>query len=431
MQDVIGFILGGGRGASLFPLTKYRSVPAVSVGGKYRLIDIPVSNCINSGLRRVFVLTQFLSVSLHRHIAATYKFSPFSRGSVEVLAAQQTNETASWYQGTADALRQNLRTINDHSAQDVLILSADGMYRMNYALMMQGHREHKAALTVAAVPVDRERASRYGILRVDNNARVRSLIEKPTGAALDALRRPDGRWLANMGIYLARRDFLTTLLGTAGNQPDLVTQHFAPALDGHLVRAHVFDGYWQDLGHSIRTYHESQLALAGDHPPFDFNAPDGVIYTNMRNLPASRCHAADMQHTLVSEGCFIGHGARLERAIIGQRGRVGTGSILRDTVMCGSDYYETHELTESSEDSDRDTLVASREPMGVGANCFIEQAVLDKDCRIGANVAIYARGRPDTFDGDHYYIRDGIVVIPKGATVPAGTIIGEPSLPGR
>ncbi|MFQ3594284.1 MAG: sugar phosphate nucleotidyltransferase, partial [Gemmataceae bacterium] len=370
MQDVLGFILGGGRGSGLYPLTKFRSVPAVSIGGKYRLIDVPISNCINSGMLRIYVLTQVLSASLHRHVTNSYSFAPFSRGSVEMLAAQQTNETAEWYKGTADALRQNLRYIGDEPAGDVLIVSADGLYRMDFREMLREHRDRGAALTIAAVCVPRERAGNYGILEIDDTGRVKRLIEKPRDPELQGLCRADGSYLANMGIYLCRRDFLVNLLRSQPNDMDLVTQMFAPAVRTYLVHAYQFHGYWQDLGHSIRTYHESQLALASDQPPFEFHTPDGVIYTHMRNLPASRVQAAQVEQSLISEGCVIEPNVELYHSLVGLRARVGAGTVLRETVVCGADRY--------------DTPVTPGPPLGSGPHCLIERARLDKDCRLGA-----------------------------------------------
>ncbi|MFQ3651980.1 MAG: sugar phosphate nucleotidyltransferase [Gemmataceae bacterium] len=410
MQDVLGFILGGGRGSGLYPLTKFRSVPAVSIGGKYRLIDVPISNCINSGMLRIYVLTQVLSASLHRHVTNSYSFAPFSRGSVEMLAAQQTNETAEWYKGTADALRQNLRYIGDEPAGDVLIVSADGLYRMDFREMLREHRDRGAALTIAAVCVPRERAGNYGILEIDDTGRVKRLIEKPRDPELQGLCRADGSYLANMGIYLCRRDFLVNLLRSQPNDMDLVTQMFAPAVRTYLVHAYQFHGYWQDLGHSIRTYHESQLALASDQPPFDFHTPDGVIYTHMRNLPASRVQAAQVEQSLISEGCVIEPNVELYHSLVGLRARVGAGTVLRETVVCGADRYDTPETPGP--------------PLGIGPNCLIERAILDKDCRIGANVRILARGRPERLDAENYVVREGILVVPKGAILPDNTFIG-------
>jgi glucose-1-phosphate adenylyltransferase len=428
MHEVVGFILGGGRGAGLYPLTKLRSAPSVTVAGKYRLIDIPISNCINSGLQRIYVLTQFLSVSLHRHIANTYKFAPFSRGFVEVLAAQQTNEAADWYQGTADALRQNLRYLHADRASDVLILSGDGLYRMNYGDLLATHRRTDADITMAVVAVRRTQASGLGIVRLDEGNRLIDLVEKPRGPELlDSLRAPSGwlegrglaasgkEYLANMGIYVCKRRVLLELLSNQPEAVDLVTQHFARILSSHHIQAHLFAGYWQDLG-TIRNYHEANLALAAESPPFDFHDPHGVIYTRMRNLPASQVRAGHVDASLISDGCVIESGSRLERCVIGQRTHIGRDATLRDTVVSGMDRYESKAERELCRDK-------GIPPMGVGAGSLIVRAILDKDCRIGANVRIVNEQEVRDAEGDNYVIRDGIVVIPKGAILRDGTVI--------
>jgi glucose-1-phosphate adenylyltransferase len=422
MQDVLALILGGGRGARFYPLTLKRSEPAVPLAGKYRLIDIPVSNCINSGLSRVYVLTQYLSVSLHRHIAATYKGDAFNSGFIEVLAAQQTNETADWYQGTADAVRQNLRYVQADPCRDVLVLSGDQLYRMDFRRMHQTHRECRADLTVAVVPVTQASASGVGVVQVDAARRVTRMVEKPaTEAELAPLRMPasqagDGReFLANMGIYLFRRELLFDLLHDDSAGHDLVLQVLTPRLASLRVYAHRFDGYWEDLG-TIKSYHNAHMALAGDHPPFDFNSPDGDIYTRMRHLPNARVRAARVSQCLVSDGCEVRPGARLERCVIGLRSWIGAGAILSDTVMIGADRYET--------DADRAENRRQGIPdVGVGDRCVIERSILDKDCRVGRDVRIVNRDGLQSFDGENYVIRDGIVVLPNGTVVPDGTVI--------
>jgi glucose-1-phosphate adenylyltransferase len=428
MQDVLSLILGGGRGAGLYPLTKWRSAPAVPVGGQYRLIDIPISNCINSGLQRIYVLTQFLSVSLHRHIARTYKFAPFSRGFVEVLAAQQTNEATDWYRGTADAVRQNVRYLTADSCADVLILCGDGLYRMNFCDVVRTHRERRADLTIAVIPVRRSQAPKLGVVRLDDDDRLTDLVEKPQAPEqLESLRAP-AAWLerrglaggnrehlANTGIYLCRREVLLEMLAAQPQATDLVTELFARNLQAHRVQAHLFDGYWEDLG-SIKTYHEASLALTGPNPPFDFHSAEGVIYTHMRNLPASQVRGAHLEQALVSEGCLIQRGARVERCVIGLRTRVGRDATLRATVVCGADYYETED--------ERAANRPQRLPdVGVGERSLIERAILDKNCRIGTDVRIVNQRGLREAEGDNYVIRDGIVVIPKGAVVPDGTVI--------
>jgi glucose-1-phosphate adenylyltransferase len=428
MHDVLCLILGGGRGTRLWPLTKHRSEPAVPVAGKYRLIDVPISNCINSGLNRIYVLTQFLSVSLHRHIANTYKFDPFSRGFVEVLAAQQTNEAADWYQGTADAVRQNLRYLQDEGLADVLILYGDGLYRMDYGDMLREHRRRAADVTLGVLPVSREEASRLGIVQADDGNRIRSLVEKPQQPQqLEALRAPaswlekrglaggDCCWLANMGIYLFRLESLLEMLREQPQATDLVTELCAGSLEGRHVHAHLFRGYWQDLG-SIGSYHAASLALAGDNPPFEFAGTEGAIYTHMRDLPASRVGDASLEHCLVSDGCVIESGARLRNCVIGIRTRIGRGVVMTDTVNNGADCFET--------DAER---VANRRAglpdLGVGEGSVIEKAILDKGCRIGRGVRIRARSSRDDEDGQFHVVRDGIAVIPRGTVVPDGTEI--------
>jgi len=325
MRTVLALILGGGRGSRLYPLTRARSKPAVPVAGKYRLIDIPISNCLNSGLNSIYVLTQFLSVSLHRHIANTYKFDMFSRGFVEVLAAQQTNETADWYQGTADAVRQNLAYIQREHADEVLILSGDQLYRMNFRQLIETHRGHKADVTLAVIPVKEDQTPGLGLLSMDSHSRVTGFLEKPKTAEERQPYFTEASWierrgipcngrhyLANMGIYLFKTDVLIELLNAKPLATDFGKEVFPRNYKTKQVCAHLYDGYWEDLG-TIKSYHESSLALAGPNPPFDFFTPEGVIYTRMRNLPASRIDGATLDETMVSDGCSIGRGSRLER----------------------------------------------------------------------------------------------------------------------
>jgi glucose-1-phosphate adenylyltransferase len=428
MEDVLCLILGGGRGTRLYPLTKRRSEPALPVAGKYRLIDIPISNCINSGLHRIYVVTQFLSVSLHRHIANTYKFDPFSRGFVEVLAAQQTNEAAGWYEGTADALRQNILQLREEAANDVLVLSGDQLYRMDFQRLIHAHREANADVTIGVVPVTRAQTANLGILQLDENQRVLCLVEKPaTAGQLEQLRTPPERlaahgitnggreYLANMGIYLFSRQALADLLKAQPTATDLVREILLRCLNTHRIQGYLFDGYWEDLG-TIKSYYEASLALAGDNPPFDFHSPEGVMYTRMRNLPASRVQAAQVEQCLISDGCLVETGTRLERCIIGVRSHIGRDVTMRTTVLIGADRYETD-----------DELRGNRERgiprFGVGDGSVIERAIIDKDVRIGRNVRIVNRANLREAGEPLYVIRDGIVVIPNGTVVPDGTVI--------
>jgi glucose-1-phosphate adenylyltransferase len=429
-RQVLSLILGGGRGTRLYPLTKLRAKPAVPVAGKYRLIDIPISNCINSGLHRIYVLTQFLSVSLHRHIANTYKFDMFGRGYVEVLAAMQTYEASDWYQGTADAVRQNSLYIKNENCDEVLILSGDQLYRMDYRALIRTHRDSRADVTIAAIPVKEEQTSGFGLMRMDDTGRVVSFVEKPR---TEPERKPyftpaewiekrgikaQGRhYLANMGIYLFNSDVLFELLNTRPLATDFGKEVFPRNVGIKKIHAHLFDGYWEDLG-TIKSYHEASLALADPQPPFDFYTPEGVIYTRMRNLPASRIDGATLRRCVVSDGCRIGSGSTLERCLIGVRGRIGSDCQLTDTVMIGSDRYET-------EAEQARNHAAGLPCLNIGNKTVIERAILDKDCRIGHNVRILNESRREEYDdpAGMWHVRDGIVCIPRGAVIPDGTVI--------
>jgi glucose-1-phosphate adenylyltransferase len=428
MQNVLSLILGGGRGTRLYPLTMLRSKPAVPIAGKYRLIDIPISNCINSGMNRVYVLTQFLSVSLHRHIANTYKFDPFSQGFVEVLAAQQTNEAADWYQGTADAVRQNIRYVHEDGCKEVLVLSGDQLYRMDFRHLLETHRKTGADVTIAVLPVGTEQVSGFGIVRLDDAGRVSGFVEKPKTEELRAPFRTPPEWLerrgivpkgrdflASMGIYLFSREALFQLLNTPPLATDFGKDIFPRSIKTHKVYAYLFDGYWEDVG-QIKAYHEASLALASNDPPFDFHSPEGVIYTRMRYLPASRLGGATLEECLISDGCVVQAGTTIVGSVIGVRTRIGHNVTVRDSVLLGADRFET--------DAERaDNRLHGLPDFTIGDDTLIERAILDKDCRIGRGVRILNREQKETGDGANYVIRDGIVVIPKGAVVMDGTVI--------
>jgi glucose-1-phosphate adenylyltransferase len=428
MHQVLTFILGGGRGTRLYPLTKYRSEPAVPIAGKYRLIDIPISNCINSGLRRIYVLTQYSSVSLHRHISNTYKFSPFSQGFVSVLAAQQTNDTADWYRGTADAVRQNLRYLSDDACEEVLILSGDQFYLMDFRELIEAHRAAGAEVTMALVPVERRQAQHLGIVSVDASLRITSLVEKPQKPEqLDAFRvapdwlaargikAPGREFLANMGIYLFSRDALHKVLRAQPQAHDIVTELLAPSLAAHKVRAFLFKGYWEDVG-TIASYHRASLALASDELPYDFHSAENIIYTRMRDLPASRISAARLDHCHISDGCVVQAGAVLEHCVLGVRSRIGRNVHLRDVVLLGANFFEEQRPSRQPRDPNVPRV-------GIGDDSVIERAIVDKNCRIGRNVRIVNRRQVQEADAENYVIRDGIVVLPNGAVVPDGTEI--------
>lgn len=428
MKDVLSLILGGGRGTRLYPLTKHRSKPAVPVAGKYRLIDIPISNCINSGLKRVYVLTQFLSVSLHRHIGNTYKFDPFSRGFVEVLAAQQTNEGSDWYQGTADAVRQQLRYVQEDDCKDVLILSGDQLYRMDFQPLVQMHREMRADATIAVIPVPAEETLGLGLAKVDDEGWVNGFVEKPKTAEERApvemsedwlIRRgvkdTNKKFLANMGIYLFKKEALLELLNEDADADDFGKEIFPRSLHTHKVMTYVHDDYWEDLG-TIKAYHEACLALAEPEPPFDFHTPDGIIYTRMRFLPASRINGAKMDQCLISDGCVVEAGTELTHAVLGVRSRIGKGVTIRDSVIIGADRFETaDDRSENQQDS--------TPSLGIGDGSFIQNAIVDKDCRIGKNVKLVNEKNIQEEEGKYCVIREGIIVVPRGTTIPDGTVI--------
>lgn len=430
MRSVLALILGGGRGTRLFPLTKARSKPAVPVAGKYRLIDIPISNCINSGLPNIYVLTQFLSVSLHRHISNTYKFDMFTKGFVEVLAAQQTNESADWYQGTADAVRQNMSYIEREHPDEVLILSGDQLYRMDFRQLFETHRATRADITLAAIPVPEKDTAGFGLLSMDAQSRVTGFVEKPKTpeerqpyyTSADWIERRgiacNGRhYLANMGIYLFKTSVLMELLTAKPLATDFGKEVFPRNYKTKNICAHLFDGYWEDLG-TIKSYHEASLALAGPNPPFDFFVPDGVIYTRMRNLPASHIDAAELHGSLVADGCVVGHGSIIERCILGVRSRIGTNCTIRDTVIIGSDGFETDAQRAANRKKGRPDL-------NIGDGAAVERAILDKDCRIGRGAKLLNLNNVMEADGPNgsYHIRDGIICVPRGAVIPDGAVV--------
>ena len=425
MRDLITLVLGGGRGTRLYPLTKFRSKPAVPVAGKYRLIDIPLSNCINSGLNRIYVLTQFNSVSLHRHIRSTYNFDPFARGFVEILAAQQTNDQSNWYQGTADAVRHNLRYLQQPDVRHVLILSGDQLYRMDFRDMIATHDSSGADVTIAAVPVHSDQASGLGIMRLDETGRVAGFLEKPKSDDELAHVRTDPAWieaqgvpargrdcLANMGIYLFDRDTLFQVLEKTDYQ-DFGREIFPASIRTRHVHVHLFDGYWEDIG-TIKSFFEANLSLASMDPPFDLASPSAPIYSRARFLPPSRVDGASIRRSLVADGCVIGEGTTIENSIIGLRCRIGRNAVIRNSILMGNDFYESPD--ECARDAQK-----GQPPLGVGSGVHIEGAIIDKNCHIGDRVRIAnPQGVQSSQETEHAMIRDGVVVVPKGATLPDG-----------
>jgi glucose-1-phosphate adenylyltransferase len=424
-HNILCLILGGGKGTRLRPLTEYRSKPAVPLAAKYRLIDIPISNCINSGIRRIYLLTQFNSVSLHRHIRQTYRFDPFMAGFVEILAAQQTNEGELWYQGTADAVRKNLRYIEQSDAKYVLILSGDQLYRMDFRDMLATHLESNADVTIAGLPVESEKAASFGIMRLDDDGRVRGFLEKPkTEAELDLVRM-DPAWieargiaahgrtcLASMGIYLFNRQTLLDLLDKT-DYDDFGKGVFPAAIRARNVQVHLFDGYWEDIG-TIRAFFETNLLLTEPEPPFTFDHAGSPIYTRPRFLPPTRIDGATIIASLVADGCRIEHGTVIDQCLIGLRCIIGPDVTIRRSYMMGADYFPWDARARSKNED-------AVPPLGIGERSVIEGAIVDKNCRIGRNVTIkLPRNFPENGERGPILVRDGVIVVPKDAVVPDG-----------
>lgn len=418
MHDVIGVILGGGRGSRLFPLTLNRSKPAVPIGGKYRIIDVPVSNCLHSDIRRIYVLTQYQSESLNKHLSSTYKFDIFSSGFVAVVAAEQTEERSDWFQGTADAVRRSMRHVGNESWDDIVILSGDQLYRMDFREMLRTHRESRADATIAMKDVPPEQTSAFGIMRTDKTGRIVHFDEKPPADRLPGLEswlpgRKEPAYLASMGIYIFRRRALEEALSNSTH--DDFGRHVIPAAVPRLrVQAHVHDGYWEDVG-TIGSYFEANLALTGARPPFSFWDAHKPIYTHPRFLPATKVESCDVVESLLSEGCFI-EKSRIERSVIGIRSRIASGARIRHSLILGADLYET---ANDMERIGRD----GTPPIGIGEESVIEHAIVDKNARVGRRVRIVNEKGEKERDAANYHIRDGIVVIPKNAVIPDGTVI--------
>src|SRR5476651_384625 len=424
-RDVISVILGGGAGTRLFPLTKDRSKPAVALAAKYRIVDIPISNCLNSGIKRIFLLTQFNSSSLHRHIQQSYQFDDFSNGFVEIMAAQQTPSSDAWYQGTADAVRQNLHHFANATHKYVLILSGDQLYRMNFREVIEKHIKTGADVTVATIPVSRTDAGQFGIMQIDGEERITRFVEKPQeNALLDTLKMDgstrhklgihggDDLLLASMGIYVFNRDILDKAL--AGKHVDF-GKHIIPNLinSGRLF-SYVYQGYWEDIG-TIKAFYDANLDLVNEIPKFNFFDTQAPVYTHARYLPASKIVRGHIERAAIADGCIIVD-ARIEHSIIGIRSRIDAGAVIKDSILMGLDDYETPEELQAG-------IARGIPPLGIGKNTHIERAIIDKNARIGDNVRISPEGRPENYDGDNYNVRDGIVVVPKGGVIRSGTVL--------
>ncbi len=411
---VAGLILGGGTGSRLQPLTAERSKPAVPIAGKYRLVDIPISNCINSGIRHIYLLTQFNSVSLHQHIGATFRFDQFSGGHVRILAAEQTPDSAGgWFQGTADAVRRSMRYFREDDPDIVVILSGDQLYRMDLNEVVEAHIKNKADLTISTKPVGRHEAGDLGIMQVNKEGKIIHFAEKPGDTPqLDGLRAPlydDERYLASMGIYVFNMDVLRELLCTS-DESDFGKHIIPRAIDTHNVYSYIFDEYWEDIG-TIRSFWAANLALTDELPSFSFYETSNPIYTNMRYLPPSKINQCNLSHCLLTEGCIVS-GKSIEHSVIGLRALIGEGTQIQDSIVMGADFYEHGNVEHSS-----------GIPMGIGKGCTVKNAIIDKNVRVGDNVVISPEGKPENEQSDLYWIRDGIMVIPKNTVIPSGTVL--------
>ena len=418
LQGTLAIIMGGGAGTRLFPLTKDRAKPAVPLGGKYRIVDIPISNCLNSGLRSIYLLTQFNTMSLHRHIQASYKFDNFSRSFVDILAAQQTPASSQWYQGTADAVRQNMRYFLERPFDFYLILSGDQLYRMDFRALLHQHIRSGADITLATKPVRRDEVSEFGIMHSGVDRRITRFVEKPADetvlgemrmsrellAAIGSAEEED-LYQASMGIYVFNRQVLIECL--ENNLVDFGKDVIPNAIKDWHVSAFIYQGYWEDIG-TIRAFYKANLDLTDIVPEYSFFEPEAPIYTHPRFLPGSKINGATLRQAIISDGCIISD-AHLERCVVGIRSIIQSGATIRNTIVMGADHFELDLATESG-----------RPPIGIGRNCVIERTIIDKNARIGDGVIITPEGKPANVDAENYFIRDGIVVIPKNAVIPAG-----------
>ena len=426
--NVISVILGGGRGTRLFPLTRDRAKPSVPIAGKFRLVDIPISNCLHSGFDRIFVLTQFNSVSLNRHIARAYRFDSYRRGFVQILAAQQTLTGDEWYQGTADAVKHNEPYILNPRFRDehVLILAGDHLYRMDYRKMLAVHTESKADITVSVIPVKKEDTSGLGILQADSSGRIVNFVEKPqTESELLPLRvepevftsrgiqATDREYIASMGIYIFNHEVLHEFLKDDSNV-DFGQDIIPKSIKTHQVSAYFFDGYWEDIG-TIRSFYHANIALTDPTPAFNFYDAQAPIYTNRRHLPSTKVNSSSVRSSILAEGSIIDD-SELDRTIVGIRSIISGSSRVYQSILMGADYYE-------SDASQRENTQIGIPNIGIGQNCLIQNAIIDKNARIGDNSVLVNREGVENLDGENYYIRDGIVIVPKDATIPPETVV--------
>jgi len=419
MIRMISLILGGGSGSRLYPLTSERSKPAVPIAGKYRLIDIPISNCLNSGVRRMFVLTQFNSASLNQHIKNTYHFDMFSHGFVDILAAEQTPSSSNWFQGTADAVRQTMHHLRAHEHDYVLVLSGDQLYQMDFGVLANYHIDMEADLTIATIPVTAQDAPGFGIMKVNADGFIEDFTEKPGPALLPDWKSAvpkeysdkDKHYLASMGIYIFKREFLMQLFEEYPDATDFGKEIIPKAISGGFkVASYAFDEYWSDIG-TIQSFFEANIALTDNIPDFNLFDNEKIVYTRPRLLAPSKVYGTWFNKALIAEGCII-HAKKIERSVLGIRSRIGEGTEISEAIVMGNDYYET-----------LDEMEASEQPMGIGNGCVIHRAIVDKNCRVGNNVVIKGSSEAKDTETDTYVIRDGIIVLKKGVLIPNGTVI--------
>jgi len=420
-KKVLAIILGGGQGSRLYPLTKSRSKPAVPIAGKYRLVDIPISNCINSNIKRMFVLTQFNSASLNKHIKHTYQFSYFSDAFVDILAAEQTPENKGWFQGTADAVRQSLHHFKGYESDYILILSGDQLYQMDFGKMLEAHEQSNAAISIASLPVNAKDATSFGILKTNEDQTISSFIEKPdtsllpewTSEVSDAMKAKERHYLASMGIYIFNKDLLIDLLeGTDTN--DFGKEIIPQAIENHKVLSYAYEGYWTDIG-NIDSFFEANIDLTADIPQFNLFNKEQSILTRPRVLPPTKISGTTLEKSIIAEGSII-HGSRICNSVIGIRSRIGRGTVIENSYLMGSNQFLDLEVID-------DARRKGVPHVGIGDRCFITNCIIDKNAKIGDDVRITGGEHLEDTETDTYVIRDGIVVIKNGALIPSGTTI--------
>ena len=417
MREVLCLVLGGGRGARLFPLTKDRSKPAVPFAGKYRLIDIPISNSLHSGVNHIYVLTQFNSESLNKHIARTYKLDPFTHGFVEVMAAEQSMDSVDWFQGSADAVRRTLKHFNDPTLKYILILSGDQLYKMDFGQLLKFHKEKGSQITIACNPTDPSLIKDFGIMCVDDNRRINNFVEKPEDEAkVKAMSIGRGKkksYLASMGIYLFNKDILVEIL-SKNKKADFGREVIPDSFANKLTYAYIHEGYWKDIG-TIKAFYEENIVFTEPFPPLDLFDEQWQFFTHPRYLPPAKIEGAKLNRVLVGEGSIL-YKCNISRSVIGLRSRVSASATIEDSIIMGADFYQ------SMSDIERDRSVGMP-PIGVGRNCLIKRAIIDKNARIGEGSKIINQKRLDSFESDTYSIKDRVVIIPKNTVIAPGTVI--------